>query len=364
VPEHACLSPTTSLSCNFCHCSPLVAGHILFIPRSKPIAYECHGHRDDRRNGSAPFLRLQLHDTYPNTTLPPLPEIVRSTGVAQATTATGNGRHTKQPGKSSFQRTLSRLVGKVRHNKSTSLSASGPSFPPSPSSSSSALRSQDDVGILSEYLTTLANHPTFSSADPWTQLVHVRADDIQLQRADRMINHVPSEFAGDQCPTTITSAGPTPWQDSSRSAQQPSTSVAPVVTPSPGAMVPAPIHGIEDDMPPEIRSDGPEAAKPPKQCGIMSEVKDIRGDESILKNLVSDLASSNKQSLSGSAALSKFLGMDRALLCQLRGSSAAAVASALHFVRSWNASDLSHCLAPFHSNCTISLGIPISTPRV
>ena len=224
----------------------------------------------------------------------------------------GNGANVKQPRKSSFLHTLSRLGNKDKHNHAASSSAFDSSFPPSPSSTS-AQKLEGDVGALPAYLTTLANHPTFRSARPWKRFVHVRTDDLQSQRVERTIKRVRSDVAGHTSSTATTpGAGSTIWKESRRSVEQHAPSIASVVLPSPGgASTSASIHGVDDHALPKKPSSRPGTiASSIRKESTIGEAEDEREGDADAEGEDEDeapttpvVSQSQPQSLASAAAL-------------------------------------------------------------
>ena len=220
--------------------------------------------------------------------------------------ANGSSASVKQPRKSSFLLTLSRLGNKDKHNQAVSPSLFDSSFPPSPSSFTSAQKPEGDVGALPAYLTTLANHPTFKSARAWKRFVHVRTDDLQSQRVERMIKRVRSDVAGHTSTTATTGTSSTIWKDSRRSAALSITSAIP--SPLGAAPMSTSIHGVDDDVHPKTPSSRPgTAASSIRKESTIGEVEDEREDDADAEGedegpTTPVLARSQPQSLTSAAA--------------------------------------------------------------
>jgi hypothetical protein len=198
-------------------------------------ACSCDNHNslDNQRNVSTPL--FQLYDAHPNTAIPPLPEVVRSAGVAQTAMANGIIANIRQSSISSFLHTPSRLGNKDKHNQTTSPSPFDRAlpFPPSPSSATTARSSEGDVSSLPTYTTNLVNHSTIKSAHAWIKSVIDRRTSL----------------------TTTSGGSSSTWKESSRSAEQQAPSAVSTVLPSPGAVsMSASIPRVDEDAHPKTPS--------------------------------------------------------------------------------------------------------------
>ncbi|KAF8331100.1 kinase-like domain-containing protein [Cantharellus anzutake] len=115
-------------------------------------------------------LHAKLHEAYPSIPLPPLPEAIRTKRRESFQTLSRFGRHKDKD------------LGSITPTKEE----------PDPLTD---LSSDGNVNALLEYLTTLANHPTFRTSRPWRRFARDRAEDFQSTRVEHQIKRVRSDLA-------------------------------------------------------------------------------------------------------------------------------------------------------------------------